>query len=181
VDLLLGTIDFDVFDRCDAHDLALPIFLEDRPPMGLAGLADWRLHGLVSNWIARRFIEPREAKPVLYGGDSRLSFDRIFIQPMGSMADIKAADLARRNEEFASVISLAGVHDLACPVPGLGAEGIEDEYALEQWLATLEIHLENPRVTLFLPGHLLEIASGKGQSAGWNTELISMEKENGSY
>ncbi len=64
--------DLHQMDQVHADTIAVGLFEEDRPPRGLAGLADWRLCGRVSRLIASGNVTGRFREAVLFPGYARL-------------------------------------------------------------------------------------------------------------
>ena len=56
---------------CDV--LVLTAFSDERPLSGLSGLVDWRLGGVLSDWLINGFATGRANERVLYPSQGRLS------------------------------------------------------------------------------------------------------------
>ncbi len=78
-------------DQVRADTLALTVFEEDRPPRGLAGLADWRLCGRLSRLIASGSVTGRFRESVLFPGYGRLPVNRVCLLGLGRRAEFNAA------------------------------------------------------------------------------------------
>jgi hypothetical protein len=78
-------------DQVRADTLALGVFEEDRPPRGLAGLADWRLCGRISRLIALGQVTGRFREMVLFPGYGRFPISRVCVVGLGRRAEFNAA------------------------------------------------------------------------------------------
>ena len=81
-------------------DLAvLPVWTDERPLQGLAGLMDWRAAGALSDLIRTRFCDGEAGKSVLLPGERRLPAERLVLVGMGraeGFDEERAREAARR-------------------------------------------------------------------------------------
>lgn len=83
--------DLHQMDQVHADTIAVGLFEEDRPPRGLAGLADWRLCGRVSRLIVSGNVTGRFREAVLFPGYARLPANRVCVLGLGRRAEFSAA------------------------------------------------------------------------------------------
>lgn len=83
--------DLHQIDQVHADTVAIGLFEEDRPPRGLAGLADWRLCGRVSRLIASGSVTGRFREAVLFPAYARLPANRICVLGLGRRSEFTAA------------------------------------------------------------------------------------------
>lgn len=83
--------DLHQMDQVHADTIAVGLFEEDRPPRGLAGLADWRLCGRVSRLIASGNVTGRFREAVLFPAYARLPANRVCVLGLGRRAEFSAA------------------------------------------------------------------------------------------
>ena len=154
-------------DRLEGDTLALDLFVEERPPRGLAGLVDWRLNGLLSDWLAGGEFDPAGETPLLFGGSTRIGVQRLCLLPLGRRSGLSAPMLPRMCDTFADVLARSGAQRIASAVPGVLASRATGEQAVEAWLAALGVHLPKVELTLLLPEPQVAVAARLGRSSGW--------------
>jgi hypothetical protein len=94
-------------------DLGLiPVFADERPLQGLAGLMDWRRSGRISRLVRSGFCTGAAGERVLMPGGPSLPIERMVLVGLGPRGDFDK-DAARR---------VAG--DLVATATGLGAERV---------------------------------------------------------
>jgi hypothetical protein len=114
--------------------LLLPLFAEDRPPMGALGLVDYRLAGRVSELIQNGRIEPDLGSAYALPGRPKLGFERIVIVGAGSIVGFDrsvASRVALRMHEAAREVR---ARRATAELPGRARELISAETAIELWL-----------------------------------------------
>jgi hypothetical protein len=132
-----------------AHDcLVLPVFKDDRPLRGAAGLVDWRLGGKLSRLVKSQRATAESGEQLLLPPGRRLRFARIFWFGLG---DAKAYSEDRFRKDLAwilGVITRAGVKDWFVQMPGrasglIGARRaveivLEDQLLADQTITLIE-------------------------------------------
>jgi hypothetical protein len=126
----------------------LPVFKDDRPLRGAAGLADWRLCGRLSRLVKSNRATAEAGETLLLPPGRRLRFSRILWFGLG---DARAYTDARFRHDLAwivEVVAAAAVTDWAFQPPGrasglIGARRaveilLEDTALVDQPVALLE-------------------------------------------
>ncbi len=94
-------------------DLGLiPVFSDERPLLGLAGLIDWRTSGRLSALIRDGLCSNEVGEQVLTLGDRRLPVDRLVVMGLGRREDFDAAgarSAAQRLVDTAVALRARGV------------------------------------------------------------------------
>ena len=141
-------LDLARWDETARDTLVLPVFKDDRPLRGAAGLADWRLCGRLSRLIKASRATAEAGETMLLPPGRRLRFKRVMWFGLGDAKgytdDRFRADLAR----IRSVVTSAGATDWALQAPGrasglIGARRaveiiLEDQTLAEQPITLLE-------------------------------------------
>lgn len=105
-------------DRLQADTLVLFVSETDRPPTGITGLADWRLTGRISRWLARGFFSGRRGEKLLMPGLGRLSVQRVLGIGIGEVASLDASGLEALGRSVGAALVEAQVESAACGIPG---------------------------------------------------------------
>src|SRR5690349_16046170 len=106
------------WDEAQRDCLVLPVFKDDRPLRGAAGLADWRMCGRLSRLVKASRASAEHGETMLLPPGRRLKFGRILWFGVG---DAKGYSDARFMEDLAwilEVVGKAGVKDWAMQPPG---------------------------------------------------------------
>jgi leucyl aminopeptidase len=72
--------------------IVAPIFEDDRPPQGIAGLIDWRLNGFLSKAILNGAIVGMKGEHVLLPLSQRLPARRLLLIGLGKRGDFSLAE-----------------------------------------------------------------------------------------
>lgn len=136
--------------------LVLPIQTLDRPLRGVAGLADWRLHGMLSRLLADGLFHGDFGESCLVPGGGWLPVDKVLLFGVGVPADRDPDRLAWAAAEIASTLAGLGASRQVWPLIELAGPRIPGGLAMEILLDVLEDH-----------GALAEVCvAGGGASAG---------------
>jgi len=141
-------LDLARWDETARDTLVLPVFKDDRPLRGAAGLADWRLCGRLSRLVKSSRATAEAGETMLLPPGRRLTFKRVMWFGLGDAKgytdDRFRADLARIRD----VVAGAGATDWALQAPGrasglIGARRaveilLEDPSLAEQTITLLE-------------------------------------------
>jgi len=141
-------LDLARWDETARDTLVLPVFKDDRPLRGAAGLADWRLCGRLSRLVKSSRATAEAGETMLLPPGRRLTFKRVMWFGLGDAKgytdDRFRADLARIRD----VVAGAGATDWALQAPGrasglIGARRaveilLEDPSLAEQPITLLE-------------------------------------------
>jgi hypothetical protein len=141
-------VDLARWDESARDCLVLPVFRDDRPLRGAAGLADWRMCGRLSRLLKTEKATANAGETMLLPPGRRLRFKRVMWFGLG---DAKGYTDDRFRKDLAwilSVVTAAGVTDWAIQAPGrasglIGARRaveiiLEDQKLADQPLTLLE-------------------------------------------
>jgi hypothetical protein len=131
-------LDLSRWDETSRDCLALPVFKDDRPLRGAAGLADWRLCGKLSRLLKASRASAEAGETMLLPPGRRLRFRRLLWFGLG---DAKSYSDERFRKDLAwilDVVTRAAVNDWALQMPGRASGLIGARRAIE-------ILLEEPR------------------------------------
>lgn len=119
------------WDEAARDCLALPVFLDERPLRGAAGLADWRLCGRLSRLLVAERISGGAGETLLFPPGRRLRFRRLVWFGLGESKGYTderfRADVAWIRE----VLAKAGVTEWAMQAPGRATGRIGARRAVE--------------------------------------------------
>ena len=124
-------LDLARWDETQRDCLVLPVFKDDRPLRGAAGLVDWRLCGKLSRLLKTSRASAEAGEQLLLPPGRRLRFARIFWFGLG---DAKAYNEERFRRDLAWILGTltkAGVNDWALQMPGRASGLIGARRAVE--------------------------------------------------
>jgi hypothetical protein len=114
--------------------LVLPVFSDERPLRGAAGLADWRLSGRLSRLIrSGRFTATSGESLLMPPAGNRLPFARIVLFGLGPAAAFADAGFRVAAAELRRILHKAGLTSYAIQLPGRGSERVAARRAVELW------------------------------------------------
>jgi hypothetical protein len=122
------------WDEADHDALLLPIFADERPLRGAAGLADWRLCGRLSRLIKSGRASGAQGESILLPPGRRLRFQRIVVFGLGESKGYGEDRFRRDVRWIREVADKAGIRELALQAPGRARGLIGARRALELWL-----------------------------------------------
>lgn len=141
-------LDLTRWDETARDTLVLPVFKDDRPLRGAAGLADWRLCGRLSRLVKANRATAEAGETLLLPPGRRLRFGRILWFGLG---DAKGYSDERFRKDIAwilGVVTRAGVTDWTVQAPGrasglIGARRaieiiLEDQLLVDQPITLIE-------------------------------------------
>ncbi len=143
-------LDLARWDEARRDCLVLPVFKDDRPLRGAAGLADWRLCGRLSRLVKSNRASAEAGETMMLPPGRRLKFQRILWFGLGDAKGYSDERYRKDWKWIVEVVTKAGVTDWALQAPGrasglIGArravELILDDDQLSQLPITL---LEDP-------------------------------------
>lgn len=158
-------LDLARWDETARDCLVLPVFKDDRPLRGAAGLADWRMCGRLSRLLKANKATGEQGESLMLPPGRRLRFSRLLWFGLG---DAKGYSDARFKKDLAwilDVVTKAGVKDWALQAPGRASGLIGARRAVE-------LMLENDTL-VELPIALLEDPAGQKDIA----ELLRSQRE----
>jgi hypothetical protein len=102
-------------------DLGLvPVFADERPLQGLAGLMDWRRSGWLSSLLRSGFCSGRAGERVLMPGGPGLPVDRVVLVGLGPRAEFDADAAARAARDLVAVALGVGALRVLVALPAHG-------------------------------------------------------------
>jgi len=141
-------LDLARWDEAARDTLVLPVFKDDRPLRGAAGLADWRLCGKLSRLLKSSRATAEAGETMMLPPGRRLKFKRVMWFGLG---DAKGYTDDRFRQDLAwilGVVTRAAVNDWAIQLPGrasglIGARRaieiiLEDQLLVDQPITLLE-------------------------------------------
>ena len=129
--LSLLPLDLGKWDEAPREALLLPVFSDERPLRGAAGLSDWRLCGRLTRLCkAGRLVGSRGETMMLPPG-RRLPFKRVFLFGLGPSSGYRDTSLRDDLRWMREVVAAAGVRDFALEAPGRATGVIGARRALE--------------------------------------------------
>lgn len=124
-------LDLARWDEAARDCLVLPVFKDDRPLRGAAGLADWRLCGKLSAFVKANRTTGEAGETLMMPPGRRLRFGRILWFGLG---DAKGYSDERYRKDVAwilDVVSKAGVGEVTLQAPGRASGLIGARRAVE--------------------------------------------------
>jgi hypothetical protein len=141
-------LDLARWDESARDCLVLPVFKDDRPLRGAAGLADWRLCGRLSRLVKSSRATAEAGEALLLPPGRRLRFSRILWFGLGDARGYTDERFRKDLTWIREVVIGAAVSDWALQAPGrasglIGARRaveimLEDAALVEQPLTLLE-------------------------------------------
>jgi hypothetical protein len=122
------------WDESDRDTLLLPIFEDERPLRGAAGLCDWRLCGRLSRLIKKKKATGAHRETVMMPPGRRLRFGRLLLFGLGNSRDYGEQRFREDVRWIRKVAADAGITDYAIEPPGRATGLIGARRALELWL-----------------------------------------------
>jgi hypothetical protein len=124
-------LDLARWDEAARDALVLPVFRDDRPLRGAAGLADWRLCGRLSRLLKASRATADAGETLLLPPGRRLRFSRILWFGLGEARGYSEARFRKDLAWILEVVTAAGVADWAIQVPGRASGLIGARRAVE--------------------------------------------------
>ena len=143
-------LDLARWDESARDCLVLPVFQNDRPLRGAAGLADWRLCGRLSRLLKSNRATAEAGETMMLPPGRRLRFKRVLWFGLGDAKGYTDDRLRKDLTWIATVVKDAGVSDWAVQAPGrasglIGARRAVEIILEDQTLAAQPITLlEDP-------------------------------------
>jgi len=141
-------LDLSRWDEAKRDCLVLPVFKDDRPLRGAAGLVDWRLHGRLSRLVKANKASAEAGETMLLPPGRRLEFRRILWFGLGDAKGYSEDRFRRDLAWILGVVTKAGVTEWAMQMPGrasglIGARRaveiiLEDQLLVDQPITLLE-------------------------------------------
>ena len=129
--LSLLPLDLTRWDESPHDALLLPIFSDERPLRGAAGLADWRLCGRLTRLLKKHRLAGTRGETLLFPPGRRLTFSRLLLFGLGPSTGYSDTDLRRHLRWMRTVATTAGASSFALEAPGRATGHIGARRALE--------------------------------------------------
>jgi hypothetical protein len=126
--------DLNKWDEADRDTLLLPIFEDERPLRGAAGLCDWRLCGRLSRLLKKQQASGAQGESLMMPPGRRLRFGRLLLFGLGNSRDYGEGRFRSDVRWIRKVAADAGITDYAIEPPGRATGLIGARRALELWL-----------------------------------------------
>lgn len=154
-------------DDLRADVLVLPIFSDERPLTGLAGLVDWRLRGALSQWLVSGFATGAERERVLYPSRGRVTFPVVLVVGLGPRAQHRSDRAASAAADAAATAVGLGARSLVGGLFGLERLPSPLERSVPPLIAALTAPAELETVTLAVgPEHIDVIKEARTSGRG---------------
>ena len=150
-------LDLSRWDETARDCLVLPVFKDDRPLRGAAGLADWRLCGKLSRLVKASRASAEAGETLMLPPGRRLRFRRLMWFGLG---DAKGYGEDRFRKDLGwilDVVTRAGVTDWSLQMPGRASGLIGARRAIEILLDERD-YAEQPLTLLEDPAGQKDIA-----------------------
>lgn len=141
-------LDLARWDESARDTLVLPVFRDDRPLRGAAGLADWRLCGRLSRLLKANKANADAGETMMLPPGRRLRFSRVMWFGLGDAKGYSDDRFRKDLTWILGVVKQAGATDWALQAPGrssglIGARRaveiiLEDPVLAEQPLTLIE-------------------------------------------
>jgi hypothetical protein len=124
-------MDLGKWDEQPREALLLPVFTDERPLRGAAGLCDWRLCGRLTRLCKSGRLSGARGETVMLPPGRRLPFRRVFLFGLGASGGYRDTALRDDLRWMREVAATAGVRDFALEAPGRATGVIGARRALE--------------------------------------------------
>lgn len=141
-------LDLARWDEAKRDALVLPVFKDDRPLRGAAGLADWRMCGRLSRLVKANKASAEQGESLLLPPGRRLPFSRLLWFGLGDAKGYSDERFKKDVKWILDVVRKAGVTEWALQMPGrasglIGARRaieivLDDDIFVDQPVAILE-------------------------------------------
>jgi hypothetical protein len=129
-------LDLARWDETARDCLVLPVFKDDRPLRGAAGLADWRMCGRLSRLLKDGKANAAQGEAMMLPPGRRLPFARILWFGVGDAKGYSDERFHVDLDWIMTVVGKAGVKDWALQPPGRASGLIGARRAVELMLET---------------------------------------------
>jgi hypothetical protein len=124
-------LDLARWDETARDTLVLPVFKDDRPLRGAAGLADWRLCGRLSRLLKSNKATAEAGETMMLPPGRRLKFKRVMWFGLGDAKGYTDDRFRKDLTWIQSVVTQAGATDWALQAPGRASGLIGARRAVE--------------------------------------------------
>ena len=124
-------LDLARWDESARDCLVLPVFRDDKPLRGAAGLADWRMCGRLSRLLKSERATASAGETLLLPPGRRLRFQRVMWFGLGDAKGYTDERFRKDLTWILGVVTAAGVKDWAIQAPGRASGLIGARRAVE--------------------------------------------------
>ena len=150
-------LDLARWDETARDCLVLPVFKDDRPLRGAAGLADWRLCGRLSRLVKSSRASAEAGETLMLPPGRRLRFSRLLWFGLGEAKGYSDERFRKDVRWIVDVVKNAGVTDWVLQMPGRASGLIGARRAIEIVLDE-DLLVDQPVVLLEDPAGQKDIA-----------------------
>ena len=148
-EITLATASLEEIDRLKRNLLILTFFSDERPLVGLNGLADWRYRGRLSSLIEEKQLTGTPGERTLMTSSRRIDANRVLLYGLGPLENFDNMIYTQTVEDLVGIAVKMKAESLAICIPGAHRN---NEFLLER-MAILIKELctkYDGRVTLFI-------------------------------
>jgi hypothetical protein len=114
-------------DELETDLIVVTLYENERPPRGVSGLIDWRLHGFLSRQIIAGRIRGSSEECVLIPLNKKFPARRLLVVGLGDPGRFDLTKARHAAYKIGKTISNLGVHDVAVSFPIARDERSEGE------------------------------------------------------
>lgn len=164
MELRFASPDLPSLDGLVSEVLACPVWSDERPSHGVAGLCDFRFAGRISELQRRAAITGQLGEVVMMPGQRRLPFDKLLFFGAGPRSAFTQSTFEAIVERILATIEGLGVRSAVVELPGRRDELITAEQAADLLLQTagrspdhdLWTLIEGPEARQRIEQHMIE-------------------------
>lgn len=143
-------IELRTIDRLLHRVVAAPVFEDERPPRGAAGIYDWRLSGRLSRLLQRPQFTGTAGDRLLFILPRRTGeTEALVLVGLGPRARLASEGIVRAMRIIAEAVPPLGLRDIAVELPGLRVSTLPPREILNWWLREAGAAFDD--VTLLVP------------------------------
>ncbi|MGE0789318.1 MAG: M17 family peptidase N-terminal domain-containing protein [Sandaracinaceae bacterium] len=148
MDIHFVTPDLRRLDELKAEAIVLPLFENVRPLRGASGLVDWRLAGLLSRVLVRRYATGALGEVVLIPPRHRLPFEKLLLVGAGTIETFDVARFEALLDKTLTVLDRARVRTSVMVLPGRSVGRMPPDLAMQLFLRYASAHPDQDAATL---------------------------------
>ena len=138
-------------DQAGTEVLAACLVQGERPPHGVAGLADWRLGGRISRLVRDKYATGEVGEVVLVPGKPKLPFDKVLLFGMGTEGAFSERVFRTVVEKMLRTLEGLRARTAVVELPGRHLDAIEPHRAADILLGSVGAKQEHDVWTLVEP------------------------------
>jgi len=143
-------------DSIQADVLVVGLYTNERPPMGLTGLLDWRLCGYVSDLLVEDKISTAVGEATLFPSYGRLTFPRVCAFGFGDPDQFTSGVAKEVSARIVETVYKLRVNSCALSLPGSYRTNIAPRVRMELLLGELTRVFSAQEPTLDFATYLIE-------------------------